>query len=458
MKLVGDKKSFTVFFLALVFSAAGCAHRAMQEKEAAHRNLNPQQTALQTQQLEDLARQAYSFGFPLVLTKTASEASNSKNWFDLSQGPVTISAPAAGHRYYLGTVFDAWSNVIGVIGTGTTKNKKANFVLVGPQWKGELPTNTQVIESPTAMAWLSLRIYNDGTAKDMAAARQLRSGLRIAQTGNSDELMNRMLAGSETVGAGSLKSMAADRVFNMSADIYYHELCALMLQNPPRETDADLLAKFQALGLQPTADFDLSKLSPDVQAALVASVENARDYILGHPGDLAPSEPINGWTVYKNAADFGVDYDRRAYVAATALGTPRAEDEMIYNLTYDNLGQKLSDEGHYQITFSKGFYPPARAWSLFAEGSPTRAISGTRPLRKNSDGSVTIYIQKNNPGKFLRANWLPSPQGDFNVSLRLYEPKADALSLKWEPPTVEHVIEPSPLVMEQSILTLNRAP
>jgi hypothetical protein len=41
----------------------------------------------------------------------------------------------------------------------------------------------------------------------------------------------------------------------------------------------------------------------------------------------------------------------------------------------------------------------------------------------NEDGSLTLYIQKESPGKALESNWLPAPDGPFYAGMRLYGPK-----------------------------------
>jgi hypothetical protein len=57
-------------------------------------------------------------------------------------------------------------------------------------------------------------------------------------------------------------------------------------------------------------------------------------------------------------------------------------------------------------------------------------------LKKNDDGSLTIYIQKDSPGKEKESNWLPAPDGPIYVVMRLYWPKEEALNGKWKPPAV----------------------
>ncbi|MGH7848749.1 MAG: DUF1214 domain-containing protein, partial [Thermodesulfobacteriota bacterium] len=57
-------------------------------------------------------------------------------------------------------------------------------------------------------------------------------------------------------------------------------------------------------------------------------------------------------------------------------------------------------------------------------------------LKKNPDGSLTIYVQKDSPGAERESNWLPAPAGTFYLVLRLYWPKEEALDGEWSPPAV----------------------
>jgi hypothetical protein len=50
-------------------------------------------------------------------------------------------------------------------------------------------------------------------------------------------------------------------------------------------------------------------------------------------------------------------------------------------------------------------------------------------MKKNADGSLTLYIQKDSPGKAKEANWLPAPNGAIYLVLRLYWPKTQAPSI-----------------------------
>ena len=45
-------------------------------------------------------------------------------------------------------------------------------------------------------------------------------------------------------------------------------------------------------------------------------------------------------------------------------------------------------------------------------------------MKKNADGGVTLYIQKDSPGKDKQANWLPAPNDLIYVVMRLYRYEA----------------------------------
>jgi len=55
----------------------------------------------------------------------------------------------------------------------------------------------------------------------------------------------------------------------------------------------------------------------------------------------------------------------------------------------------------------------------------------------DDDGGLTLYIQNESPGKDKEANWLPAPKGPFSVVMRLYWPKAEALTGQWKIPPLQ---------------------
>ena len=128
--------------------------------------------------------------------------------------------------------------------------------------------------------------------------------------------------------------------------------------------------------------------------------------------------------------------------------------EALYPMLATDSEVNKSDcsKNRYTLTFPKGQLPPVNAfWSVTRYDAKTQLLidnpihrylinSPMLPdLKKNDDGSLTIYIQKESPGKEKESNWLPAPDGPIYVAMRLYWPKAEALDGTWKPPAVVRV-------------------
>ena len=107
------------------------------------------------------------------------------------------------------------------------------------------------------------------------------------------------------------------------------------------------------------------------------------------------------------------------------------------------------------MTFAPGQLPPVNAfWSITMYDGRTQLLidnpinrylvnSPMLPeLKKNPDGSLTLFIQRDSPGKDKESNWLPAPDGPMFVVMRLYWPKDEAPSVyplgkgAWKPPAI----------------------
>jgi ATP-dependent DNA helicase DinG len=122
----------------------------------------------------------------------------------------------------------------------------------------------------------------------------------------------------------------------------------------------------------------------------------------------------------------------------------------------DAAGEPLDASKHrYTLTFAPGELPPVNAfWSITMYDGKTQLLvknpidrylinSPMLPgMKKNKDGSLTLHIQKDSPGKDKESNWLPAPDGPMFVVMRLYWPKTDPPSIfplgkgTWSPPKI----------------------
>lgn len=102
------------------------------------------------------------------------------------------------------------------------------------------------------------------------------------------------------------------------------------------------------------------------------------------------------------------------------------------------------------LRFAKDEIPPVSVfWNLsmyddkefFIENDFKRYSIGstTDGLKTEADGSITIFIQHDNPGKAKRSNWLPAPAGGFNLTVRLYGSESPILDGSYRLPAVQRV-------------------
>jgi hypothetical protein len=199
------------------------------------------------------------------------------------------------------------------------------------------------------------------------------------------------------------------------------------------------------IGIEPSKSFDFSKLDPAIQNALGSAPQDGQKLMAWKAASLA--RVVNGWQMNTDTMGvYGNYYLKRAIVAQLGLGANLPEDA-IYPLNLaDETGQPLSGGNNYVVRFDKASLPPVEAfWSItlydsegFQVANPLNrfAVSSWMPFKTAPDGSLELYFQNASPGADNEANWLPAPKGDFNLTMRLYGPKPDALDGRWSPPPV----------------------
>jgi hypothetical protein len=372
----------------------------------------------------------------------------SSAFLDLSSGPLVLTVPDTGGRYYLLPLFDAWTNVFATPGARTTGTKAGTFVITGPGWRGSLPAGMQELRSPTDIVWILGRTQTNGP-KDYAAVHAIQAGYKLVPL---SQLGKPYTAPEGVVDQNAdMKMPPVDELQKMSGPEFLGALARLLKSNPPPSADAPMLAKLATIGVTPGQPFDADKLDPTVAKGLDGIVSTA--VALLHEKAKQMGTPVNGWYIPKmNVAAFGTDYDTRAFIALIAFGANLPEDALYPTSFVDSDGKPLNGSNRYVLHFEPGQAPPVNAfWSVtmydpdsfFVGNSINRyAISSWMPLRHNSDGSLDIYIQHKSPDRDVEANWLPAPEGGFNVTMRMYWPKDKSPSIidgSWKPPGISKV-------------------
>lgn len=367
-------------------------------------------------------------------------------WPDLSNGPYILHLPDEGDRFYLMPILDAWSEVIGSPGTRTSGNRAGDFALTGPQWSGTLPAGVREIRSKTNMVWLAGRTYNSGTSEDYVAVHTIQDQYSLVPLGKFRQPYTPQEG---TVDPSiDVKTPPREQVDRMDAGSFYKLLARLMHENPAYPEDAPMVAKLSWLGI--VGDFNISQASAEAAQALSRAPEAARKKILAHypkAGRL-----VNGWLLSAGSGHYGTDYLQRALVAYVGLGGNLPADAYYPIAQVDDQGKPLTGVHNYVMHFAKGGAPPVNGfWSvtmynkgyfLVANDLNRYALSGRDPLKYNQNGSLDLYIQKDSPETGKVSNWLPAPEGDFLLMLRLYWPKETPPSIldgTWEPPPIRYL-------------------
>jgi DNA sulfur modification protein DndE len=468
----------TIFFLLPVLLMAACGSN--QNNTATSGNTTsglPDSTIIQT------AREAYTFGLPLVLMDiTRRQMTNAGNpgpmsaaensfrhlsmfpdasfrdvvrpnadtyyssaWLDLLQEPVVLSVPNTNGRYYMMPMLDAYTNVFASPGKRTTGTAAGNFLITGPQWSGTIPAGMKQIKAPTNIVWIIGRTQVNSKEDGEKVVVPIQKQYKLTPL----SAWGKPYTAPAPVADSSVpKGAPNDIVKAMPVDEFFNYMNKLMVDNPPAADDKPALDKFAVIGIKPGGKFSLDSFSDNVKTALKSMPEDLLAQLSTHI--MAASTTENGWNPNRGTVGtYGTDYVARAAVAYGGLGANIKEDAMYPLAQTDADGNKLTGTNNYIIHFEKGQTPPANAfWSItlydsegFMVKNPINrnAIGDRSNLKQNADGSTNIYIQHASPGKDKESNWLPAPEGDFNLTMRVYWPKEEMINGTWKLPVITKV-------------------
>ncbi|MBF9234164.1 DUF1254 domain-containing protein [Microvirga alba] len=379
----------------------------------------------------------------------------SSAWLDLTKEPMVVSAPDTNGRYYLLPMLDMWTDVFASPGWRTTGTQAGNFLVTPPGWRPDLrerfadefklPKDTQRIDAPTPYVWIIGRTKTDGPP-DYDAVHKIQAGYKItplSEWGKTPKVPE------VKIDPGiDMKTARKVQVDTMPAAKFFAYAAELLKLHPPHITDQPIIARMKRIGLEPGKSFDATKLDPGIVKALDGAPAAAQQLMAWKVPTLA--RVVNSWSMNTDTMGvYGNYYLKRAIISQQGLGANVPEDAIYpFNLA-DEAGRPLDGASKYTIQFDKGMTPPAQAfWSITLydnDGFPVAnslnryAVSSWMPLKPNGDGSLTLYFQNQSPGADKDANWLPAPKGPFTLTMRLYAPRSEALTGKWNPPPVTKV-------------------
>lgn len=373
-------------------------------------------------------------------------------WVDLAE-PVVFSHPDMGKRFYLFEMVDLWMTIVQTPGSRPNGGKAANYLLTGPNWKGEVPKGMTQIAFPTRYAVILGRTYANGTPSDYKLVNQLQAKYSLIPLAAFGKKFKYEAPAVNPDPGFSMTDKPQDVILGMDTAAYFNRMANLMCKDaPPAPEDTVILSKMASIGVEPCKPFDISKLDEDVQNAIKDLPQEGLKAIESNRNTLG--KVINGWVVSKGLGRYGTDYMKRAVVAAFGWPANLQEDAVYPYAEVDSAGEKLVGTNKYTLTFAKGATPPVEGfWSItmymidggwwFVPNALNKfTVSPRDHLKSNPDGSITLYLQAESPGKGLESNWLPAPKGNFIPMMRMYGPSAKNPSIldgTWEPPSIVKV-------------------
>jgi hypothetical protein len=370
-------------------------------------------------------------------------------WMDLRAEPMVISVPAVPkERYYTVQLIDGNTYNFGYIGSRATGSDSGDYLVVGPDWKGETPAGIKKVFSsttPFAFAAIRTQLFNP---EDMPNVEKVQAGYKA-------QPLSAFLKQSAPPAAPKIDFLPASS--EGVKENFFGYLAFALQFIPPSPEDKEVRAKLARLGIEPGKTFAFKSLSPEQKGAVVEGMKAGEGKVEKF---LATGlKNVNGWSIgsfFGDRAFYKGDWLMRA---GAAKGGIYGNDtiEATYPITrVDATGETLDGSKHnYTLTFPAGQYPPVNAfWSVTMYDGKSQLLiknpinryllnSPMLPnMKKNADGSLTLYIQKDSPGADKKANWLPAPNDTIYLVMRLYWPKTQPPSIlpagegTWKPPGI----------------------
>ena len=368
-------------------------------------------------------------------------------WLNVTSEPMVLIVPAiVDDRYYSFQIIDKYTHNIDYVGTRATGFDAGAYLFVGPDWEGETPQGINKVIRSEGNYFAALGRTQVFGPDDVDNAKAVLAQYKA-------EPLSAYLGKVSTVdtSAPDFPTYDPEKVKGIEFITY---LNAFMTDGGIHESETALFATFAKIGIAPGKAFDPSTLDPAIANAIKEGIASAEEKIKEASTQLG--ERKNGWQMvsgaWGNREEMQGKYLTRAAAAYFGLYGNSLEEAYYPETSEDNANEALDGSKHnYVLHFDKSELPPVNAfWSLsmykmpeqlFIENEINRYVisSATKGLKYNEDGSLNVYIQKENPGEANISNWLPAYDGLFSIQARLYVVKPESLDPLYAMPTVKKV-------------------
>ncbi len=431
--------------------------------------------SLSPERIQALTSQAYIFSYPLIMNyatmyKQAIDASSpeyvggfgqfrhygfatsdhkdlvspnndtpySWAWVDVRSEPwVLVMPPADANRYYTSQWDDLWAFVLDSPGSVIDGQGGGAYLVTTVDWKGSIPVGIKrAIRGESYFLGTLTRTGADGP-EDIANVQKIQAGYKLMPL---HEYLNQPAPkAAEKIEwlpfvKGDENGIAAFKYVNFTLPFTI-----------PNAMDKPALDSMALLGIAAGMPWDTTKFTPATKAAIKAGIADAKKRLAAYQLKAKSGNLFNTREVIKT------DYMARTFGVVEGIFGNYASQATYFAWHKDTDGNQINTAGaSYKVTFKKGETPPNKYfWSITMYNMPNRFLvanpinrysigSRSPQLKTNADGSIDIYISKTSPGKALESNWLPAPDGEPFIILRVYGPGPAVLDGSYQlPPMVK---------------------
>lgn len=341
---------------------------------------------------------------------------------------VILNVPKIEGRYYTAELLNGWGEVIvNINNRNFPKTPYGKFALVLKGTNPTIPANAVKIELPSEKAKMLARVELKGTP---AVAKKLQEqftftvpdGIKIAPPVTIPDFTPQKPIGGEIF----------DNVEEVVAS--YPDVM------PKAKEYQDKAIAIEAY-----------RKKDDKAKAHVDEIVKTKAI----PGFLAGAKGFGtqkgGWSVSYAAGNFGDDILARDIINYGGLWANRKEEAIYFIGLIDSKGQPLTGDKVYEIRFPKDALPETVVdgfWSTTVYSVPDYRVvdnklkrynlNNVSGLKKNPDGSLSIWLASSLPKGAIESNWLPTPAGKgFSLNFRTYVPKKTVQDGQWFPAPIE---------------------
>jgi hypothetical protein len=356
-------------------------------------------------------------------------------WLDLRREPWVLTVPAVKNdRYYVFQWIDLFTYNFAYVGSRTTGNGAGHYLFAGPNWHGDTPKGIdKVFRSETDLILTLGRTALSGSA-DVKNVQAIQKQYQVTPLSAFEHT-------SAPPPVAKVTFPKWDEAKATSIDFISYLNFLLQFTQPTAPSEVELMQRFAKIGIAPGEAFDPAALPPATREAIEAGVADGKAALAD-----AEKHTTSSYDLFGSRQDLNGDYMKRAVAAAMGI-YGNTKEEAVYVGTHVNADhEQLVGTQPYVIHFDKKDLPPAKFfWSMTMYDLPARHLVAnpihrysigdrTKGIQYGADGSLDIYVQHASPGADKESNWLPAPEGAYDVIARIYGPDASVFDGSWKFP------------------------